>query len=109
MFFSSEGFPTRNTYALSPVITLSCCEGYKGSRIAPVSHELTSMTWSLLRDNHVYECVCTPLVLGDLDTGLVGLPHVCLLVQIRGTRCFALSEGNPWNLIQPTLILLSPT
>ena len=51
MFFSSEGFPTRNTYALSPVITDDFnqsiqLEGDTGSHLIAELPKCFTMIWS---------------------------------------------------------------
>ena len=92
MFFSSEGFPTRGLPVLfKPIITFSHSEGYIG--LCDGDCFLPCGSTVARRIPIAFECRAL-LVPGDLDFGLVGFPHVCPLVQFRGTRLFVLSEGK---------------
>lgn len=93
---------------LSPVTTLSYSGGcIEGSLTATISHVFRpSLSLGSVLRLSVGDDL---LALGDLDTGLVGSPHVRSLVQFCGPQLSALSEGNLWNSIQPTLILSFPT
>jgi hypothetical protein len=94
---SLEEFLTCVLSALSSVITLSYSEGSFW------------VCWRLLTCNHMIanqqSLVPAPSSCLGLRYWPVGFPHIHPLAQVCGARLFCFFGGNPWNSIQPTLIL----